>query len=269
MDKNMSDSNNNQSESQSLFGQKDILHDIETVQAKWEREHKRRRALMIKIFIVGGIFLALAIGSVIYKIHRINQIRLSFEEKAAKRYLPIGYREAKIRIFAYESEAYESVEDILREAVDNMPSEFYIQFRTLAGVDGEEVENALGKFRPGISINGQYKFTIKDGSGNEKEIELVENPGQKFRLNDLAAIINQVHKEVYGDRYLRPVNTYSEMRVQAIPIDDDDESENNQAAQIDNPDENDAPPDDIIPRTKISPEELKVPKFDAKEIKKP
>lgn len=264
----MPDSNSKPHSSQTLFEQKDILHDIETVQAKWEIEHRRRRTLMIKVFIVGGIFLALVIGSVIYKIHKINQIRLSIEEKAAMKYMPIGYREAKIRIFVYEDETYEGVDNILREAVDNMPSEFYIQFRDLQGVDGEEVENALGgRFRPGVSINNQYKFTIKDENGNDKEVQLIEKFGQLFKLQDLAAVLNQVHKEVYGERYLRPINTYSANRIQAIPVEDmdDDPSEESQHDHKNEDDDDEQEePKDITPRIKISPNELKAPKFETK-----
>ena len=266
----MPDSNSKPHSSQPLFEQKDILHDIETVQAKWEIEHRRRRTLMIKVFIIGGIFLMLAIGSVIYKIHKINQIRISIEEKAAMKYMPIGYKEAKIHIIAYENETYEGVDDILREAVDNMPSEFYIELKSLQGVDGEEVEKALDRFRPGISINKQYKFTIKDADGNDKEVQFIEKPGQFFKLPDLAAVINKVHKEVYGDRYLQPVNTYSTNRLQAIPIegmDDESSGDGQTARKNDDDDDKQEEPEDVTPRIKMSPDELKVPKFDAKQKK--
>ena len=265
----MPDTKSNQSESQSLFAQKDILHDIETVQARWEREHRRRRAQMIKLFIVGGFFLTLAIGTVIYRIHLINQIRISMEEEEAKKFLPIGYRNAKIHVISYAGDTYESVENILREAVDNMPSEFYIEFKSLEGVDGEEVEKALGKFRPGIVINNQYQFTLKDDEGNDKEVKFVDDPGYSFRIKDIGIILNRVHKELYGDRYLRPINSLFDNRIQAVPIEgsEDDMSDDEQTItekHDHDDDKEEENPEGVVPRTPLSPDELKIPKFDAK-----
>lgn len=266
----MPDSNKPQPESQPLFGQNDILHDIETVQAKWAREQVRRRALMVKVFIVGGIFLFLALGSVIYKIHRQAQYRQALEEQEQRKYLPIGYRDAKIHIIIYESESSVASEELLREAVDNKPSEFYVEFKSLAGVDGEEVERALGKFRPGIIINGKYEFKIQDENGEEKVVKLLDDPGLSYKIKELGIIINQVHTQLYGDSYIQPINSCFDKRTQSIPIADllDAETielENAKKGHDHDHDHGDGEKldEDMVPKIPISPSDLKVPKLDA------
>ena len=269
----MPDSNKSTQPPQSLFGEKDILHDIETVQAKWAREQVRRRALMVKVFIIGGFFLLLGLGGVIYRIYRINQMRKLYEEQEQKKFEPIGYRNAKIRIFLYANEDAEAVADLLREAVDNKPSEFYVQFRPLEGVDGEEVEKALGKFQPGITINGKYEFKIKDQDGVEKDVKLLGDPGHLFNLKELGIIINQVHQQIYGESYLQPISSLFDKRTQSIPI----EGINIEETIVDEPakkDEHDHEhekeedtPEGVIERVRISAEELLVPKLDVKDKK--
>ena len=276
----MPDSNKTTQPPQSLFGEKDILHDIETVQAKWAREQVRRRALMVKVFIIGGIFLLVGLGAVIHRIYRINQMRKYYEEQEQKKFDPIGYRNAKIRIFLYANEDAEAVADILREAVDNKPSEFYVQFRPLEGVDGEEVEKALGKFQPGVTINGKYEFKIKDQNGVEKDVKLLGDPGHFFNLKDLGIIINQVHQQIYGESYLQPVSSLFDKRTQSIPIEgvDVDElviKENGKLDDHDHEKEEDdhdhekeeETPDGVIERVPLSPDELIVPKLNVKDKK--
>ncbi len=267
----MPDSNKTTQPPQSLFGEKDILHDIETVQAKWAREQVRRRALMVKVFIIGGLFLLLGLGAVIHRIYRINQMRKYYEEQEQKKFDPIGYRNAKIRIFLYANEDAEAVADILREAVDNKPSEFYVQFRPLEGVDGEEVEKALGKFQPGVTINGKYEFKIKDQNGVEKDVKLLGDPGHFFNLKDLGIIINQVHQQIYGESYLQPVSSLFDKRTQSIPIEgvDVDELVIKENGKIDDHDheKEEETPDGVIERVPLSPDELIVPKLNVKDKK--
>lgn len=269
----MPDSNKPQQESQPLFGQHDILHDIETVQAKWAREQVRRRALMVKVFIVGGILLCLALGSVIYKIHKQAQYRLSLEEQEQRKYLPIGYRDAKIHMIIYEGDSSGQAEELLREAVDNKPSEFYVEFKNLAGVDGDEVVAALGNFRPGITINGKYEFKIKDENGEEKVVKLLDDPGYMFKIKELGIIINQVHAQLYGDSYLQPITSQFGYRTQSIPIEGLEEAETAAEAakkthghdhdHDHDKDKEEKLDDDMNQRISISPAELKVPKLDA------
>ena len=266
----MPDSNKTQLNSQPLFEQKDILHDIETVQAKWAREQSRRRVLMIKVFIIGGLFLFLCLGSVIHRIYRINQMRKYYEEQELKKFDPIGYRDAKIRIMLYGSETSESVADLLREAVDNKPSEFYVQFRSLEGVDGEEVEKALGKFIPGVTINGKYTFKIKDENGEEKEVQLLENPGLKYKLKELGIIINQIHQQIYGESYVQPITSLFDKRTQSIPIEEidmDATTIKEMSKKDDSEEEDKEPPEGINERVPFSADDLIVPKLDVKDMK--
>jgi len=267
----MPDSNKTPQDPQSLFGQKDILHDIETVQAKWAREQVRRRALMVKVFIVGGIFLFLAIGGVIHRIYQLNQMRLSLEEQEQRKYLPIGYQNAKIHIISFASDSSQAAEEILREAVDNKPSEFYIEFKNLQGVDGEEVEKALGNFRPGIAINGKYKFKIIDENGKEKEVQLLDEPGFMFTVKELGIIINQIHQQIYGESYLQPVTSLFDGRTQSIQIEgiDDDSHQHEEPKKNEQKHEEDKEetPEGVQERIPLSPNELLVPQLDVKDKK--
>ncbi len=263
----MPDSNKTNPSQQSLFEQKDILHDIETVQAKWAREKVRRRTLMLKVFIIGGLLLFFSLGGVIHKIYRTSQIRKYYEEQELKKFDPIGYRDAKICIYLYASETADAAADILREAVDNKPSEIHVIFRPLEGVDGEEVERALGKFQPGITINGKYTFKIKNEDGVEKEIQLLGNPGQNFNLKELGIIINQLHQQIYGESYLQPVTSLFEKRTQSILIEETDENALTNKDDHDHDQEKEETQEDIVDRMKLSPDELLVPKLDVKDKK--
>ena len=270
----MPDSNKTTQPPQSLFGEKDILHDIETVQAKWAREQVRRRALMVKVFIIGGIFLLLALGGVIHRIYRIKQIRKYYEEQELKKFDPIGYRDAKIKIYLYANEDAEAVADLLREAVDNKPSEIHVIFKPLEGTDGEEVEKALGKFQPGITINGKYTFKLKDENGVEKEVQLLGDAGYNYKLKDLGIIINQIHQQLYGDSYLQPITSLFERRTQSIPIEGIDEDAQTIQEKVPKKDEHDhdhekegETPEGVIDRVEFSPSDLLVPKLDVKDKK--
>ena len=261
----MPDSNNTPREPLPLFGQKDILHDIETVQAKWAREQARRRAIMVKVFIAGGIILSILLGLLFYKIHQIAAFRQALLEEEQNKYKPIGYQNAKIHIISYANDSSLAAEEILREAVDNKPSEFYIEFKSLEGVDGEEVEKALGKFQPGIVINGQYQFTIKDDKGNDKVVKLLDDTGFTYKAHELAAIVNMVHAQIYGESYLRPVHSPK----QSIPIegiDTDSEEEAPPAPKNDHDHDHETEDNEahegVLPRTPMNPNELLVPKLD-------
>ena len=271
----MPDSDKNTQRPQSLFEQKDILHDIETVQAKWAREQGRRRKLMAKIFCLGGLCLFALLGSVIYRIHRQAEFRRAMELQEQRKYNPIGYVNSKIRILFLFSDSSEMTEELLREAVNNKPSEFYVEFKPLAGVDGEEVEKALGKFRPGLTINGQYTFKIKDENGTEKTVQLFDE-GFSYKTKDLAIILNQLHQQIYGESYLLPINSLFEKRVQNIEIEGVDE---NLATTKGNPNKDhdhdqdqeeekaDLKEQGIVEKQTISPDDLLVPKLDVKEKK--
>ena len=268
----MPDSNKSNQPPQSLFEQKDIVHDIETVQAKWAREKVRRRALMIKVFVIGGLLLFLSLGGVIHKIYRIKQIRKYYEEQELKKFDPIGYRDAKIKIYLYANEDAEALADLLREAVDNKPSEIHVVFRPLEGVDGEEVERALGKFQPGITINGKYTFKLKDENGVEKEVQLLGDPGYNYKLKDLGIIINQIHQQLYGDSYLQPITSLFEKRTQSIPIEGLDEDattiqENVQKKDDREKEKEEETPEGVIDPIPFSPSDLIVPKLDVKDKK--
>ena len=270
----MPDSNKSNQPPQSLFEQKDILHDIETVQAKWAREQVRRRSLMIKVFVIGGLLLFLSLGGVIHKIYRIKQLRKYYEEQELKKFDPIGYRDAKIKIYLYANEDAEALADLLREAVDNKPSEIHVIFRPLEGTDGEEVEKALGKFQPGITINGKYTFKLKDENGVEKEVQLLGDPGYNYKLKDLGIIINQIHQQLYGDSYLQPITSLFERRTQSIPIEGIDEDATTIQETVQKKDEHDhdhekeeGTPEGVIDRVEFSPSDLIVPKLDVKDKK--
>ncbi len=270
----MPDPNKSNQPQQSLFEQKDIVHDIETVQAKWAREQVRRRALMIKVFIIGGIILLLSLSGVIHRIYRIKQIRKYYEEQEQKKFDPIGYQDAKIKIYLFANEDAEAVADLLREAVDNKPSEIHVIFKPLEGVDGEEVEKALGKFQPGITINGKYTFKLKDEDGVEKEVKLLGDPGYNYKLKDLGIIINQIHKQFYGDSYLQPITSLFERRTQSIPIEGLDEDATTIQEKVSKKDEHDhdhekeeEKTEGVVDPVEFSPSDLIVPKLDVKDKK--
>ena len=269
----MPDSDKNNQPPQSLFEQKDILHDIETVQAKWAREQGRRRKLMVKIFCLGGLCLFALLGSVIYRIHRQAEFRRALELQEQRKYNPIGYKDAKIHILFFFSDSSAITEELLREAVNNKPSEFYVEFKPLEGVDGEEVEKALGKFRPGLTINGQHTFKIKDEDGTEKTIQLFDE-GYAYKAKDLAIILNQLHQQIYGESYLLPINSQFERRVQNIEIEgvDDEDSttvkeSNKKDHDHDEEEKADLKDEGIIERQTFSPDDLIVPKLDVKDKK--
>ena len=266
----MPDSNKTNQPPQSLFEQKDILHDIETVQAKWAREQVRRRSLMIKVFVIGGLLLFLSLGGFLHRIYRISQIRKYYAEQELKKFDPIGYRDAKIKIYLYASESAEAVADLLREAVDNKPSEIHVIFRPLEGVDGEEVEKALGKFQPGLTINGKYVFKLKDEQGVEKEVKLIGDPGYNYKLKDIGIIINQIHQQLYGESYLQPITSLFERRTQSIPIegiDIDADTIQENAQKKDEPEKKEETPEDDTDSIKFTPDDLLVPKLDVKDKK--
>ena len=270
----MPDSDKNNQPPQSLFEQKDILHDIETVQAKWAREQDRRRKLMVKIFCLGGLCLFALLGSVIYRIHKQAEFRRALELQEQRKYNPIGYKDSKIHILFFFSDSSAVTEELLREAVNNKPSEFYVEFKPLAGVDGEEVEKALGKFRPGVTINGQYTFKIKDEDGTEKTIQLLDE-GHSYKGRDLAIILNQLHQQIYGESYLLPINSHFERRVQNIEIEGVDEDlattneKTNKAHAHDHDEEEkaDLKEEGIIEKVPFSADDLIVPKLDVKDKK--
>ena len=270
----MPDSDKNNQPPQSLFEQKDILHDIETVQAKWAREQDRRRKLMVKIFCLGGLCLFALLGSVIYRIHKQAEFRRALELQEQRKYNPIGYKDSKIHILFFFSDSSAVTEELLREAVNNKPSEFYVEFKPLAGVDGEEVEKALGKFRPGVTINGQYTFKIKDEDGTEKTSQLLDE-GHSYKGRDLAIILNQLHQQIYGESYLLPINSHFERRVQNIEIEGVDEdlattnekTNKDHAHDHDEEEKADLKAEGIIEKVPFSADDLIVPKLDVKDKK--
>ncbi len=272
----MPDSNKTTQPSQSLFEQKDILHDIETVQAKWAREQGRRRILMAKLFCLGGLCLLALLGTVIYRIHKQAEYRRALELQEQMKYDPIGYKDAKIHILLFLSDSSEITEELLREAVNNKPSEFYVEFKPLAGVDGEEVEKALGAFRPGVTINGQHTFKIKEEDGTEKTVQLFDE-GFSYKAKDLAIILNHLHQQIYGESYLRPINSQFDFRTQNIEIegvDNEDPTEKKESPKSGHGHDHDEEEktDDlegqgIREKQVISPDELIVPKLDVKDKK--
>jgi hypothetical protein len=268
----MPDSDKNTQPPQSLFEQKDILHDIETVQAKWAREQGRRRKLMVKIFCVGGLFLFALLGCLLYRIHRQAEFRRALELQEQRKYNPIGYKDAKIHILFFFSDSSDRTEELLREAVNNKPSEFYVEFKPLEGIDGEEAEKALGTFRPGLTINGQHTFKIKDENGTEKTIQLFDE-NYSYKIKELALILNQLHQQIYGESYLLPINSQFESRVQNIEIEgvDDDSTTVKESTKKDHDHDEEEKADlkeeGVIERQPFSPDELIVPKLDVKDKK--
>ena len=268
----MPDSDKNNQPPQSLFEQKDILHDIETVQAKWAREQGRRRKLMVKLFCLGGLCLFALLGSMLYRIHKQAEFRRALELQEQRKYNPIGYKDSKIHILFFFSDSSEITEGLLREAVNNKPSEFYVEFKPLEGVDGEEVEKALGKFRPGVTINGQYTFKIKDEDGTEKTIQLFDE-GYSYKPKELAIILNQLHQQIYGESYLLPINSQFGIRVQNIEIEgvDDDlattKEKSDKNHDHDEEEKADLKEEGIGEKQSISLDDLLVPKLDVKDKK--
>ena len=137
----------------------------------------------------------------------------------------------------------------------------------------EEVEKALGAFRPGLTINGQYTFKIKDEDGSEKTIQLFDEI-YSYKIKELALILNQLHQQIYGESYLLPINSQFERRVQNIEIEGVDEDlattkdDTNKAHAHDHDHDEEEKADlkeqGVIDKVSISTDNILVPKLDVK-----
>lgn len=200
----------------------DVRHDINTVHGAWSHESRRRtrRAL---VFLIPGFIIALGIYAFLayncddipgYEIfHPIPEPpQNSILDLGGETYTvpanSFGFPEAKVKISLVASLAPEKLLKILHMAVDDKPSEIFVEL-----VDTKDVpQDELGRLRDNdscrLTINGQTQFTL--GTGKDAQTIYIDLPiDAGYRPVDLQAVIRQVHEKEYGPTpypVFRPVN---------------------------------------------------------------
>jgi len=123
-----------------------------------------------------------------------------------------GYEAAKIKILAIIPGAtprYGDFTRVLHDAIDNKPSEFYVQHIDLFDLNEESAAELVGAYCTAIVINGQKEFTVPDGKGGTRTVTFMENVNPDLSAPDLVTVLNQLHAEHYGPS-AKPVVTLPE-----------------------------------------------------------
>ena len=199
----------------SLFNDGDVRHSVDTVEERWKNESLRRRRLAIK-FGLPAVIVLLAAWLIPARICRFFPFEKSYEEekaefeamqkKAEESATPYkskrGNPDAKMKLYFVlypRDEISLGCDDVIQKALDNRPSELYLEVWEIDKVESEELKNLFQKdSNAGFVINGKHNFTYTSFRGIEKTYDSVtKNPHDLLDV-DFAYILNTEYKRIYN-----------------------------------------------------------------------
>jgi hypothetical protein len=205
-----------QRSSDSLFDERDVTHSVETVKLCWEMEKARRRRVLLRVLLpllllllAAGLYLLMRadFGRQLFSRHKHSNGSCSSElpDSTGDPLQGLGRKEgydgAKIKVLAVipgGTPQYADIMQVLRDAIDNKPSEFQVYFVDLFDLEEEDAEQLLGAYCAAIDINGQTEFTVPDEEGGTRSVSFLENINPKLSAPDLVTVLNQLHTQHYG-----------------------------------------------------------------------
>ena len=199
----------------SLFDGGDVRHSVDTVEERWKNESLRRRRLAIK-FGLPIVVVLLAAWLVPARICRFFPFEKSFEEekaefeaaqkKAEEKATPYiskkGNPDAKMKVVFVvypRDELSLGCSDVVDKALDNRPSELYVEMWEIDKLEDEGLKSLFQKEScAGFVINGKHNFTYVNFRGIEKTYDSVNKEPHDLLDVDLAYILNTEYKKIYN-----------------------------------------------------------------------
>lgn len=199
----------------SLFDDGDVRHSVDTVEERWKNESLRRRRLAIK-FGLPIVVVLLAAWLIPARICRFFPFEKSMEEEKAE--FEAMQKEAEAKATPYKSkrgnpdakmkmyivlyprdELSLGCSDVLEKALDNRPSELYVETWDIDKVEDEELKKLFkNDSNAGFIINGKHNFTFTNFRGIEKTYDsITKNPHDLLDV-DFAYILNMEYKRIYN-----------------------------------------------------------------------
>ncbi|MEA3402139.1 MAG: hypothetical protein U9R79_12960 [Armatimonadota bacterium] len=109
-----------------------------------------------------------------------------------------GSEDAKLKIEVCVGPCIAFVAAGIADAVDEWPERVRVEFYDYMSQEGQEFVADHGEPLACIFFNGENRFTIED-NGGERTVHLSGPPDGEYTMQDLAAILEQSWRDVYGD----------------------------------------------------------------------
>ncbi|MGC9319581.1 MAG: hypothetical protein ACP5KN_16240 [Armatimonadota bacterium] len=164
----------------------------------WEEPSRARRTGLV----IGLVLLvATAIGVAVYEAkvyffaprHEVTELDMGEP-------LPedFGAEDAALKIEVCVGPCIAFVANGIADAVDEWPDRARVEFHEYMSEEGQKFVSDHGESLACIFFNGENRFTIRDDDG-EREVHISGPPGGSYTMQDLATILEQSWRDVYGE----------------------------------------------------------------------